>query len=600
MGVLDPRLKFLQRQSVAELATLESLTRFSVAAADSLDAGPAPPAPSTRVLLGFAGDVEEVRRAGFRPTTVVGRVAAGSCDIDKLDQVARVPGVRLLESSRPMSHELNISRVDTFVDQVQAPPTSLSGAGVIVGLIDSGIDYLHPCFRNPDGSTRILAIWDQFGVPRAGEVSPAGFDYGVEYTRPQIDAALSSANPLQVVRHFDGSAQGHGTHVAGIAAGNGSAPGNGAPAGTFVGMAPRADLVIVANNSEANLGDSANTLDAVSYIFSAAQREGKPAVINLSQGDNLGPHDGTSLLERGIDQLLSGPGRCMVKSAGNSGADDIHASGWVPRNGQATIAMQVPANDTTPDTIDLWYAGIDRFDVRVATPGGQISAAVAPGQSQMIDLANGNQVFIDSSTANPFNSDNRIYLQILPGVAGTVQPGVWTLALGGLRSVNGVFHAWIERDTVRPRFVGGSGNPAFSVTVPGTSRKIVTVGSYVTRPTGRPGEVAGALAETSSLGPTRDFRLKPEVSAPGQWIASALAGGSGQNQYRLLAGTSMAAPHVAGLIALMLERRPDLTQEQARDILMRSARRDQFVGETPNVLHGFGKINAVEAIRLLG
>lgn len=170
-------------------------------------------------------------------------------------------------------------------------PPGFRGAGVIVGIIDNGIDFTHECFREAGGTSRITAIWDQNLAPTGNESSPSGFPFGVEYTKSDIDAALANSNPFSVVRHRDGDTRsGHGTHVAGIAAGDGSVAGNGQPAFTFVGVAPEANILMVANRSEGSaLGDSASTLDAVAYIFNKASSLRKPVVINQSQGDNLGP-----------------------------------------------------------------------------------------------------------------------------------------------------------------------------------------------------------------------------------------------------------------------------------------------------------------------
>ena len=152
----------------------------------------------------------------------------------------------------------------------------------------------------------------------------------------------------------------HGTHVTGIAAGDGSARGNeGQAAFTFVGVAPEADIIVVANRSGGSegIGTSSNTLDAVNYIFQRAGTMSKPVVVNMSLGDNLGPHDGTSLLERGLDNLLGAAGRAFVKSAGNAGAAQIHASGNVATNTTVEVAFQSPPDNDTPDQIDVWYDG---------------------------------------------------------------------------------------------------------------------------------------------------------------------------------------------------------------------------------------------------
>jgi subtilisin family serine protease len=329
--VLDSRLKFIQQSAddSEALALLEASPRFAVRR-DS-DAAE----PLLRVLVQIEEQVatETMEEAGISVAARAGDVVAGEISLAAVEELDALEGVVLIESSRPMVPELNASVGEIRANVVHSGPPGLRGAGVIVGIIDSGIDWRHETFRSAILQTRVLRIWDQNLVPQAGEASPAPFGYGVEYDAARINTALASPNPLTVVRHMDDSV-GHGTHVAGIAAGDGSPAGNGSPASTFIGVAPEADIIVVSNRvtTEA-LSDSASTLDGVQYIINVAQALQRPCVINLSQGDNLGPHDGTSLLERGIDNLLGGAGRSMVKSAGNAANAGVHASGTVTAGG---------------------------------------------------------------------------------------------------------------------------------------------------------------------------------------------------------------------------------------------------------------------------
>jgi subtilisin family serine protease len=491
-----------------------------------------------------------------------------------------------------MQAELDVSRPETRADLVHTGPPGRRGAGVIVGIIDSGIDWRHEAFRSATGGSRVLRIWDQNLTPQGTEASPAGFGYGVEYQRAAIDAALAAANPLSVVRHMDDSV-GHGTHVAGIAAGDGSVAGNGSPAFTFIGIAPEADIVVVANRvtTEA-MGDSASTLDAVRYICDLGTALGRPVVINMSQGDNLGPHDGTALLERGIDNLLGVGGRSMVKSAGNAAAAGVHATGVLAAGGTMSVSLAVPANDTTPDTIDFWYGAADRISIRITPPGGTASATVNPGTTTTLTLSNGNTVFIDSVVNHPNNGDNRIYVQLQRGSQTTITSGTWTLRLGAVSIANGRWDGWVERGTAVPQFLAPHRNDAITISVPGTAREVITAASYVTKGAG-----PGSLSTFSSRGPTRDGRAAPTIAAPGQSITSALVGSSGTNQYQGMSGTSMAAPHVTGGAALMLQAHPTMTQAEIIDCLTRNARTDAQTGAVPNTDWGAGKLDVQAAVQ---
>ncbi len=364
MSKIDPRLQSIKEKEDAELKELEAMERFGLRAAATAQ-------PKVSVLLQFTGDLADIEKAGFKTHSEAGDVVSGQVPLKKLDKVAQLANVVRIESSRPLQTELDLAIVESGADQVHSGPPGRRGSGVIVGVIDTGIDYEHGSFRKPDNSTRILAIWDQARRAQGSENPPAGYNYGVEYDKTDIDNALGDANPTSIVPHTDPHQ--HGTHVAGIAAGDGSPPGDGQPAFTFVGIAPEADIIVVRNSVQTQaMGDSANTLDAIKYIFDKAASLGKPVVINLSQGDNIGPHDGTSLLERGIDNLLGAPGRCMVKSAGNAADDSIHASGTVPASGSETVQFVIPANDTSPDIMDIWYDGADHFDIRLSPLCGSL------------------------------------------------------------------------------------------------------------------------------------------------------------------------------------------------------------------------------------
>ncbi len=583
MSKIDPRLKFLRVQTQEYLGELEALGRFAVEVAEV-------PSPKVKILVQFTGEIEELKEKGFETRTVAGDVATGLLEMGKLDDLAALDSVVKIESSRPLTGELNVSVPEIRANLVHTGPPEFKGSGVIVGIIDSGIHYPHECFRKNDGTSRILAIWDQYISALGTETPPTGYNYGVEYTKTDIDSALSAADPFSVVRHRDYDIfYGHGTHVSGIAAGDGSVAGNGDPPFTYVGVAPEADIIFVANRvtTEA-LGDSAGTLDAINYIFDKAASLGKPAVINQSQGDNLGPHDGTSLLERGIDNLLGGPGRSMVKSAGNAANVDIHAQGVVSAGGSETVQFVVPVDDKDPDTIDIWYSGKDQFGISITVPGGNVSSVVSPGTTDTLDLPNGNRAFIDSVLDDPGNHDNRIYIQLLLGTQPVIEQGTWAFTLNGITVVDGQFDAWIERGLLAiPKFIGPHLNNNRTISVPGTSNEVITVASYITRNAG-----VGDISTFSSLGPTRDGRLKPEIAAPGEQIISAKARGSGTDQYWPWPGTSMAAPHVAGTIALMFQRDNSLTQTKIRDCLTSTARSDTFTGAVPNNTWGYGKLDS--------
>ena len=259
-------------------------------------------------------------------------VASIPADLNTIGEIASLDKVTYIFGSRkreiPPEPKLDYTTVATG-SGAAGERYGASGDGVLVGVVDTGIDYQHADFLGSDGTTRILYIWDQFLVPIGTETSPIPFGYGVEYTKADIDADLATPAPHDIVRSTDGIYFGiaHGTHVSGIAASSGMAPGN------YIGMAPEANLAVVA----CPLYD-ADIINGWIYLLNKAQSRGMPIVINNSFGSQLGPHDGTDVLSLFID-ATSGPGRIFVFSAGNEGYDWLHATGTVAGDGTETVTF---------------------------------------------------------------------------------------------------------------------------------------------------------------------------------------------------------------------------------------------------------------------
>jgi subtilisin family serine protease len=599
MAKLDPGLKYLASVSPADLTDIAFESALGVDAA-------AGTIPRARVLVEVENTAaaNALKALGFVVRTRAGFVLSGEIPIDAIEKLDDVPGLVRAECSRAMAPELDLALPEARVSALHLGSPSSTGNGVIIGIIDSGIDYQHPSFLHANGTSRIMAIWDQRLRAQPGERTPAAFNYGVEFTRADIDAAMATASPLAHVRHVDladpfGNC--HGTHVAGIAAGNGEPVAASGGATRFVGVAPEADLIVVANTrgraqNERGLGDSADTLDAVQYILSMAADAGRPVVINQSQGDNVGPHDGTSLLEVGIAGLITGPGQVLVKSAGNEGAQNRHAQGTLAAGAHQDLRFQVPAN-TGEVMIDIWYPAADRIDLRVTPAGsGALSTAVfAPASTHNVTFSNGNDGFIDLDLAVPGNGDNRTFIVIRPGSGMTVQSGVWTLRLIGSTIADGRWHAWIQRHSAS-RFQAPFVSADTTISIPGTSIAVITAGSYISNPAGA-GAAAGTLSSFSSRGPTRDGRRAPTLAAPGQELtaaqpAPAFFGG--------MSGTSMASPMVTGTVALMLEIDPAQTAADVRRCLEQTARLDAQTGAAPGNAWGAGKLDAAAACRCAG
>lgn len=604
MRKLDPQLEYLVEEGADAATSFDegTMNRFGLEAIPGT--GRRRPRVEANVLVQYSGDaggdgVSALEAAGLTIRGIAGDVVTGVIDVKDLEKLGAIAEIERVESARTVHPELDLAVPESRASLVHAGPPGRRGAGVVVGIVDTGCDFTHACFRKADGTSRILAIWDQGLTAQAGESSPAGFGYGVEYTQAQINAALASAAPFNAVRHRDPGL--HGTHVTGIAAGDGSVAGNAAPggtedpAGTYIGVAPEADIIVVAarSNGTEGLGSSANTLDGVNYIFQRAQDFDRPCVINMSLGDNLGPHDGTSLLERGIDNLLGGQGRAFVKSAGNAGSVRIHAQGNLGTGVTQDVRFLQGAGDTLANQIDLWYDGADTFRVSIVDPTGAVQGPVIVGSATTLTFPGGNTVRVDHRGNDPFNSDKRIFMTFRQGSASSIRSGTWAIQLFGVSSPSGGrFDAWVQRgNDVIPEFISPHESNAMTISTPGTAREVITAANYSAR-----GFSAGTLASSSSRGPTRDGRAAPTVASPGTSVRSASAENSGGDPYQTMSGTSMSAPHVTGAIALMFQKNRYRTQAQIKECIENSARTDAQTGPTPNTAWGHGKLDVKAAV----
>ena len=560
------------------------------------------------VAVRFTGEIAALQTAGLKVADVAAGFAFGETDLAGLAALARLPQVSAIQKQRKHHPGLDDSVPEMHADDVCVETSGefigYTGAGVVVGVIDSGIDFRHGVFRGTDGKTRIHKIWDQTLTAQAGETvpgpitrpslldaiaTPVPLGYGVEYDDDEINAAIEDSGSGIRARHQD--VNGHGTHVAGIAAGDGSQSGGCHGSFHYLGVAAEATLIVVrrwglsvGDSSVAPAGGSV-LLDAVRYILNEAQALPMPVVINISLWNFGGLMDGTDANAAAIDQLLTNNsiGTAAVIISGNAGDKQWRAAATVPAGPAATLDLnfKVKDGDTKTRNLVIRYSGAN-LQMQVISPvsgvGGVIDW-VSSGENTQSFLANGPNGMVTVSSA-----PNRIDIQIRPAAAPATGPapanvsGTWKLQFRDTGATATALDALClhgVNDKSAPYFPNHFTSQS-TLSGLGAGTEAITVGSYRLSGIFRGRKLSGF----SSRGPTTDTpsRVKPEVCAPGEEITSA---GLPRNRggckrcccqccrdfYVDKSGTSQAAPHVAGVVALMLHKNPNLTHTQIRSLL---------------------------------
>ena len=566
--------------------------------------------------------IAAVKKAGGRARAVSSEIAVVTMPLSEIERLADTGAIDYAEADRPLDLMLDKSLPAigaTAVKNGGGDVVAYDGSGVIIGIVDTGIDWRHPAFNDAAGNSRILSIWDQ-GLDSADGFAPPkeiGNSYGIECLRKDVeDKTCPSKDTV-----------GHGTHVAGIAAGRDA---------TYGGVAPGAELVLV--KASLNFSTySTRMVDAVDYIFRKAAEAGKSAVINISMGTLFGAHDGTSLMEQALDSLVGAvPGRAIVASAGNNNRqrDDIiasiHASTELQEN-ECRFEFLSASSRVGGILVDIWQreGASLTFGIGVDSYGAyEESGLVSDGAVYDSTLDGGQlRIIIDSTeTANPENGRKHtiVYVETPEGDdSQNVSMNNYVFDL--IASGSGAFDAWIwsganftKREGVylsaNKRYCPGDSRR--TVEIPATASKVIAVASFVSRAgigslirdvgTVDNYTPVNELSSFSSPGPSGDparTGQKPEITAPGEWIISAIsedainsliesgAAVDVDRKFVAMRGTSMAAPHVTGAIALMLQRNPALTASQIEMLLARNATVDANFGAAPDNHWGYGKLN---------
>jgi subtilisin family serine protease len=519
--------------------------------------------------------------AGFRRGTTTRRAIAGSARLRDLGRLLEVDGDFVVEVAHPVHPQLNVTVPEAWNLQPGWSGVRGTGQGVVVGIVDSGVDVTHPCFRTAAGGTRLLAFWDQ--APSAQPPGPpAGHAAGSEWGSAAIDALLAAGTvPVQLLGGD------HGTEVAGVAAGNGLA----APqSGTYVGVAEEASLVVVdLNATRDSFPSSANVVDAIRYVFDLAGSLGRRAVVNLSQGARLGPHDPTGGFETLLDDLLEeDESRIVVVSAGNDGERETHAR-IDPQQfaGSVDLELVVPRSEGPWLTVELWSADADFLEVELIDPRGAASPPVSTGK-RAGGLTRDGFSIAGVPNVNGVRA-NQTTILVTAG-SGALLDGRWTIRIRPIVLSSGEpVHAWLDSAGSLARFEPRFADAESTMTSPATAEHVIAVGAY------RVGPVLGAYEPSSSRGPDRRGNPLRLLTAPGAPVTTCTTLVSGA-PYGTRRGTSLAAPHVTGAIALMLEQRPELTRDEVAGCLLGTARIDADTILGPASGWGAGKLDIAAAL----
>lgn len=457
---------------------------------------------------------------------------------NQIQRLADYPQIEFVEKPKALILEEIEGIQASCMNPVKLPPLSLSGAGVLIAVIDSGIDYTHPDFRNPDGTTRILAMWDQStpGNP------PEGYNIGTVYMAEDINRALEADSPirrLEMVPEVDLS--GHGTHVAGIAAGNGRASN-----GRYTGAAPNADLLVVklAPASSRSFPRTSELMQGIDWSVRYGLENQMPLVINLSFGNNYGDHTGNSLLEQYMDDVANLGRMVIVAGSGNEGNTGRHAGGILPAGTRLNRVEELEFTVAPYEAglnLQIWKDYGDVVDIGLRTPSGVVIGPFSERLEKQSVTVGSTNISLYYGQPTPYNILQEAYIALIP-VNDYVEEGIWTLLLYPRNVRSGIYNVWLpvagatnaRTEFLRPEVLE-------TLTIPSSASRSITVGAYDSR--------TDSYAAFSGRGGADGQNQKPDLVAPGVGITAPAPGGG----YDTRSGTSMAAPFVSGGAALLME-----------------------------------------------
>ncbi len=551
-----------------------------------LDVGYDPEEQEWELIVKYSGSLESVRRISSSVTELMNGYAVIVISEDRIAELAGFPEVEFIEKPKSLYFQVDVGRQVSCIDTVRRAPYNLSGRGVLIGIIDSGIDYENPDFRNEDGTTRIVSLWDQ----SASGNPPAGYTAGSEFTREEINAVLEESASDGFPGLSKGAAlsrdtSGHGTAVAGIAAGNG----RGSEDRIYRGTAPEAEFIIVKMGIPRQEGFPRTTelMMGVDYVIRKALELRMPVAVNISFGNTYGSHDGTSLVERFLNDISDTWKNVICIGSGNEGTTAGHAAG---RTGdEEEVIQELAVQEREPAlNVQIWKSYVDEMDISIVSPSGErvgpLQEILGPQRFVLGDT----ELLVYYGEPKPYSVRQEIYISFIPQQS-YVDSGVWQIILTPRRIVDGAYQMWLPAQAalnVGTAFL--TPDSTTTLTIPSTASLAVTVAAYDAR--------TFSYADFSGRGPAAVYEgsnvQKPDLAAPGVLVNAPVPGGG----YRAFSGTSFAAPFVTGSAALLMEwgivqgNDPYLYGEKVKAYLRRGARELPGYSEWPNSLLGFGAL----------
>ncbi|MEI3259718.1 MAG: S8 family peptidase [Faecalimonas umbilicata] len=562
---------------------IENLLNLALSASEEereksleLDVGYYPVARTWEVIIKYSGTLGRVREIAESVVELSNEFAIVTVREDRLEALAGIEAVEYIEKPKRLFFQVENGRRVSCMTSVQIRPPKLYGTGVLVAIIDSGIDYANLDFRNADGTTRIYSLWDQTipGNP------PEGYVQGTEYTQEKINEALQQENRterMKIVPSEDRS--GHGTAVAGIAAGNG----RGSKGARYQGVASESGILVVKLGTPREEGFPRTTelMQAIDYVVKKAQRAGRPVAINISFGNTYGSHTGTSLLERFIADIANLWKSVICIGMGNEGASAGHTAGILKENTEERIPLAVQMKETAIN-VQIWKSYHDIVDISLISPAGVQIGPIPEVIGTQRFVVGDTEILLYYGEPSPFHVSQEIFIEFLPKDS-YITPGIWQFVLTPRKIVTGEYDLWLPSENVLNR------GTAFryptergTLTIPSTSQRVISVGAY--------DSLTFAYADFSGRGGL-EGESKPDLVAPGVDITAPTPSGI----YQTFTGTSFATPFVSGAAALMMEwgivrgNDPYLYGEKVKAYLRRGARPLPGFTEYPNPQVGYGE-----------